>query len=152
VVDTRERRTKAVPRRDAKAQTEVLLAVPALLRSCAEPEFRAEFLREPGDDEGGAAADAAVEFARRKGREIGDADPGTYRAGGGLGDAVEVGGLGGLGGAGHFRITPSRVSASRARRETSVPATLTTRPSAPGFTTVVRGRADRGGTCSSLSG
>lgn len=47
------------------------------------------FRRESGDDGVGAAADAAVEFGGREGRETGDADAAAYRAGGGLGEAVE---------------------------------------------------------------
>lgn len=54
------------------------------------PERGAEFLREPGDDEVVAAADAADEC----GGEVGDADPVAFRAAGGLSDAVEVGDFG----------------------------------------------------------
>lgn len=43
VVDTGERVTKAVPRRDAKAQTEVLLAAPVMTRAFSEPELGAGF-------------------------------------------------------------------------------------------------------------
>lgn len=51
------------------------------------------FRREPGADEVGAAADAAVECGGWAGRETGDADAAAYRAGGGLGEVVEGFGL-----------------------------------------------------------